>query len=266
MKKLGLFLVGLLLLSGQALVSQEKKEGGEEVKGKKFGVRVSKEDVIFYTEGNFYLIQAESINAGGNILYFAAQDFSGRKELLVKKMTGAELTTDTEDRKVVKVTFALGDDKQIQPDYKLVLFTEIRKGQPYLAIYSKFMYEGSDEHTCGINWGMENAYEANKYQYYTIPKEGKEATYKLKGGMKNKIGYAKWLYAHDGKGSGAGLICPALLGKGEDFIFVNAVPQKKALKKGLSMDVFMVFMSIQKNYKVLDSIYQQISGINWKYE
>ncbi|MGI6595579.1 MAG: hypothetical protein ACOX1Z_02645 [Candidatus Ratteibacteria bacterium] len=38
-----------------------------------------------------------------------------------------------------------------------------------------------------------------------------------------------------------------MLGRGEDFIFLNSVPPKKKLKKGESLDLFMIFVPITKD-------------------
>jgi len=62
------------------------------------------------------------------------------------------------------------------------------------------------------------------------------------------------------------LICPALLGKGEDFIFINAVPQKKQLKKNSYIEVFFITMPISKNFKILQQIYDEIKSVKWVYE
>ncbi|MCM8833005.1 MAG: hypothetical protein NC816_03690 [Candidatus Omnitrophica bacterium] len=63
------------------------------------------------------------------------------------------------------------------------------------------------------------------------------------------------------------MIAPAvILGKGEDFIFINSVPPKKKLSKGESIDVFMIFMPINKNFKILEELFQKIKDIKWEYE
>jgi len=269
---------GTVLWAGAALAQKapaakkaavKKAVAAKPVKEPKFGMQVKNDDVIFYTQGNFYIVQAESINSGGNMLYFAAKDFTSGKDLIVKKMQKNEVRVDGPDRKVVKTTFLLGDANGVDKAYSLDLFTEVRKAMPFLATYTKFYYNGQETHSCGINWGVSCAYAKNKYKYYTLPKEGKVQTFKLGGEGDKKIGQAKWLYAHDGKGSGAGLICPAvILGKGEDFVFVNSVPPQKELAPGQSMDAFIIFMPIAKpiNFKVLNTLYSQIANISWKFE
>jgi len=57
-----------------------------------------------------------------------------------------------------------------------------------------------------------------------------------------------------------------LLGKGEDFIFINAVPQKKQLKKNNYIEVFFITMPISKNFKILQQIYDEIKTVKWVYE
>jgi len=111
---------------------------------------------------------------------------------------------------------------------------------------------------------MESVYEP--YKYYTIPQKDKILTYKLEKTKKTKIGHANWIFANTGKGEGGGLIAPAvILGKGEDFIFINSVPPKKKLSKGESIDVFMIFMPIEKNYKILEELFEKTKTIKWEY-
>ncbi|MCS7179778.1 MAG: hypothetical protein NZ891_00280, partial [bacterium] len=199
----------------------------------------------------------------GNMLYFSAQDFTKNRELLVKKTKEVKVIKDEPKRKIIRITYSLGD-KTEYPEYSLVLFLEIREEFSFLAIYSKFIYNGEGTSECGINWAMESAYEP--YKYYTIPEKGKIMTYKLEKTKKTKIGQANWIFANTGKGEGGGLIAPAvILGKGEDFIFINSVPPKKKLSKGESIDVFMIFMPIQKNFKILEEIFDKIKTIKWEY-
>jgi len=196
--------------------------------------------------------------------YFAAQDFTKNRELIVKKVKEVNVLKDEEKRKIIKATYILGDDKKIYPEYQLTLFLEIREEFPFLAIYSKFTYNGEGNPECGINWGMESVYEP--YKYYTIPQKDKILTYKLEKTKKTKIGHANWIFANTGKGEGGGLIAPAvILGKGEDFIFINSVPPKKKLSKGESIDVFMIFMPIEKNYKILEELFEKTKTIKWEY-
>ncbi len=236
---LGVFFFVLSSFSASSSASSTKKTGSRTSSKKvtktapaaKFGVNMQSDGAILYTEGTFFMVQAESINAGGNILYFGAKDFTNGKDLIVRKVAKSELKVDTPERKVVKTSMLLGYGEGVDRDYRLDVYTEIRKGRPYLAIFSKFYYLGPETHSCSINWGVESAYEKNRYKYYTIPKEGKILTYKLDQesvGQKLDQEYVKWVYVHDGKGTGAGLIPgAAMFGKGADFIFVNAVPPRR---------------------------------------
>jgi hypothetical protein len=232
----------------------------------KFGYKFTPEkDVLLITEENNFLVQPQSIISNGNMLYFAAQDFTKKKELIVKRTKEVKVVKDEPKRKIIKATYALGDDKSEYSDYSLVLFLEIREEYPFLAIYSKFIYNGEGVSECGINWAMENAYQP--YKYYTIPEKGKIMTYKLEKTQKTKIGQANWIFANTGKGEGGGLIAPAvILGKGENFIFINSVPPKKKLSKGESIDVFMIFMPIEKNYKILNELFEKIKNLKWEYD
>ncbi|MCM8804279.1 MAG: hypothetical protein NC833_03380 [Candidatus Omnitrophica bacterium] len=232
----------------------------------KFGYKFTPEkDVYLITEENNFLVQPQSIISNGNMLYFAAQDFTKNIELVVKKTKEVKVLKDEPKRKIIKVIFSLADDKRVYDDYSLILYLEIREGFPFLAIYSKFLYNGEGQVECGINWAMENAYKP--YKYYTIPQKGRFVTYKLEKTKKTKIGQANWIFANTGEGVGGGLIAPAvILGKGEDFIFINSVPPKKRLSKGESIDVFMIFMPIEKNYKILEELFEKIKNIKWEYE
>ena len=271
MKKLFVIWLGLFFLSaglcyGKETVTVSKKTVKVPAKNEKLFVKVDKQDIIFYTGGIMYTIQSEGINLAGNTMYFAARDFTDNKDLIVKKIEKIECRVDTPERKVYKTTIRLGD-KNIDPGYRLEIFSEIKKGYPFLALYSKFFYLGNDVHKCGINWGLSSPYNSDPYKYYTMPQDGKFLTYPLKDkDGKSKIGYAKWLYLHNGKGSGIGLICPAMIGKGEDFIFINSVPPEKELSGTDSADVFMIYMPISKNFKILDQMYDEVMKMRWTFD
>ena len=281
MKKFSLLLLGLLFLSVNVGYGKEGVSSSKNTvkipaktakaaltapkKNEKLFAQVSKQDIIFYTGGRMYVIQPESISSEGNMMYFAAKDFTEGKDLITKKIEKIECRVDTPEKKIYKITMQMGD-KSIDPGYRLEIFAEIIKGQPYLALYTKFFYLGEDAHKCGINWGLSSPYASDPYKYYTIPKENKIQTYRLGGSSsENKIGYAKWLYLHNGKGTGIGLICAAMLGKGEDFIFINSVPPEKELTKNESSDIFMLYMPISKNFKVLDGIYNSAMKMDWTF-
>jgi len=236
----------------------------------KLGMRVDAEGVALATSGCLYYAQPACITTSGYILYFAAKDFTSNKDLLVKTLEKTEIRENSDTRKAVKATFGLAERDTVDPDYKLDVYLEVRKGYPFMAIYSKFAYVGEGSHECGINWGVSegNASAREKFRYYTMPVEGKIRTFKLgkSGQGQEKIGYSKWLYVHNGRGAGAGIICPYMLGKGEDFIFINSVPPKKELTRDMSLDIFMVFVPINKNFKMLDTWYSQTMKINWQFD
>lgn len=233
----------------------------------KFGYKIQDEDVFLMTEGNVYLVQPISIICKDVMLYFAAQDSTLKRDMVVNKKKEIKVVSDEEGRKVIKATYLLADAQKntIYKDYELVLFLEIQKGFPFLAIYSKFVYTGTGTSKCAINWAMDSVYEP--FKYYTIPVKGKEKTHKLVKTRKTKIGQANWIFANRGDGTGGGLIAPAaVLGRGEDFIFLNSVPPKKKLKKGESIDLFMIFVPINKNYKILPELFEKIKNKKWEYK
>ncbi len=233
-------------------------------------VEIQKDDILLATQGALYDVSSTGIHSAGYMMYFAAKDFTANKDLVVKKLKEAKIVVDNPDRKVVKAVFLMENQKGvIDNDYQHIIFLETRKNYPFLAVDSRFVYLGDGNHACGINWGMEGNSEANKFRYYAYPKGNKVLNYKLgplKATKSNKIGVVNWLYAHDGKGEGAGLICGGLLGKGEDFIFINSVPQKKNLKKGAYIEVFFITMPISKNFKILQQIYDEIKTVKWSYK
>lgn len=232
----------------------------------KFGYKIQGEDVFFMTEGNTFLVQAVSIICKENMLYFAAQDITLKRDMIVNKVKEIKVIVDEQERKVVRATYLLADAKteKVYNDYELVLFMEIQKGMPFLAIYSKFVYTGAGVSECAINWALDSVYEP--FKYYTIPGKTKEETYKLVKTKKTKIGQANWIFANRGDGTGGGLIAPAaILGRGEDFIFLNSVPPKKKLKRGEFIDIFMIFVPIEKNYKILQEIFEKVKDKKWEY-
>jgi len=256
MKKLYGFMVISCLLFSSILTAASR-----------FAYRISGEDVFFITENNsVFLVQPASIVCSGNMLYFAAQDFTAKKDFIVAKTKDIKVIIDEKNRKVVKETFLLADDKnKVSSDYELVLFLEIRQEFPFLAIYSKCVYTGSGIHECGVNWGLASAHEP--FKFYTIPQKGENKTYPLVETKRTKIGQTNWIFANTGEGIGAGLIAPAaILGRGKDFIFLNSVPPKKKLGKGESIDIFMIFLPVNKNYKILPELFEKIKNIKWEYK
>ena len=164
----------------------------------KLYVEVQKEDVLIATESALYNVSADGIYSAGYIMYFGAKDFTANKDLTVKKLKEAKVVVDKPDRKVVKAVFLVENQNGIiDNNYEHVVFLEIRKNYPFLAVDSRFVYLGEGTHVCGINWGMSGNSDANRFKYYAYPDSGKTLNYKLgplKATQSNKIGVVNWLY------------------------------------------------------------------------
>ncbi len=252
-------IVGLLLVSCLLLLSKASAAS-------RFSYSIKDGDVFFVTEANsMFLVQPSSIICNGNMLYFAARDFTAKKDMTVEKTKDVKVVIDEENRKVVKATFLLADDKKtVCKNYELVLFLETRREFPFLAIYSEFVYTGTGTNECGINWAVDSTH--TPFKYYTIPQGANQAVPLVKT-KRTKIGQANWIFVHNGQGTGAGIIAPAaFLARGEDFVFLTGVPPKKKLSRGQSLDVFMIFMPINKNFKTLPETFEKIKNLKWEYK
>ncbi|HOK79438.1 MAG TPA: hypothetical protein PK303_00815 [bacterium] len=146
----------------------------------KLYVEVQKEDILLATEGALYNVSADGIYSAGYMMYFGAKDFTANKDLTVKKLKEAKIVVDKPDRKVVKAIFSIENQNNvIDDDYEHVIFLELRKNYPFLAVDSRFVYLGQGTHVCGINWGMSGNSDANRFKYYAYPESGKILNYKL---------------------------------------------------------------------------------------
>lgn len=96
----------------------------------KFEYKIQGEDVFSVTEGSMFLVQPVSIICSDNMLYFAAQDMTAKRGLVVSKTKEVKCIVGQDDRKVVKATYLLADAKTniVYKDYELVLFFRDSKG------------------------------------------------------------------------------------------------------------------------------------------
>lgn len=135
-------LSALFIFMVGACFGEAPKEKNVPLKERLF-VKVTKDDAIFFTSGAMYIIQADGIALPQSLLYFSAKDFTTNKELLIKKPEKIEFIFDDPQRKLVKATFLLGDNKvesDINPNYRLEIYAEVRKGYPLIALTSRFIY------------------------------------------------------------------------------------------------------------------------------
>ena len=234
-----------------------------------FGYKITDSEIILKVKNNSYFVEPSVIRAGNYIAYFAGKDSTSKKDMTVGRKKSVKVVVDKPDRKIVQLVCSLKDLKgNILKDYELELNLEIRRDLPCLIMMSKFRYLGGDRVLCVMNWGISGSLE-----YYSVPERGKVVTRKLPGigriTRRTKIGIKPWIYAHAGKGEGIGLITSGLLGKQEDFIYVNYVKgrsQRKRLERGKSMDLFMIFLPIEKGgTKPIASLYERVKNIQWNY-
>ena len=254
----GLVLVLLLVFSNTAISNGAEDEFGYKIvkSGEEFW------KLVFTTEGNSYEVLSSTVRAGGCLIYFAGKDFTHHRDMMIDNIKELKVIKDEDNRKVVKVYFLLQDlEGKRVPDYSLEVSLEIRKGLPSLEMYSKLRYKGEERALTGLNWGISDG-----FKYYAIPQKNEVKNYALPQKIgkftRTKIGVCPWIYAHGGKGEGLGVITSSLLGKGEDYIFVNSIPQKKRLGKNESMDVFILVCPV-KGYKPIASLYERVKNIDW---
>ncbi len=234
-----------------------------------FGYKITDSEIILKVKDNLYIVEPNFIRAGKYLAYFAGKDSTSKKDMMVGKKKRIKVVMDKPDRKIIRLVCSLGDlEGNILKDYELELNLEIRKNLPCLIVMTKFRYLGKDKVLCAMNWGI-----SDSLKYYSVPERGKVVTRKLPGKgritRRTKIGIKPWIYVHAGKGKGIGLITPGLLGKQEDFIYVNYVKgrsQRKRLERGKSMDLFMIFLPIEKGgTKPIASLFERVKNIQWNY-
>ncbi|NOZ64636.1 MAG: hypothetical protein GXO71_06895 [Caldiserica bacterium] len=243
---------------------------------KNFGYKLVKMNdeiamVELFSEGYDYRILPEVFRIGSYIGYFAAQDFTNKKEMTLKKFADVKVVMDEENKKGIKIKFILQDQEQRDiTDYVLETNLEIRKGYPFLVMVSKLRYIGGGKAETGFNWGFSDG-----FKYYVIPEGRKVRAFTIvrKGllsGRSMKIGKGAypWVWFTDGKGKGLGMITDGMLVAGilggELQVGVSDVPPKKKLASGESMDVVFFLLPTMKGYKPVKKMFEKIKGVSWE--
>ncbi|HIE44339.1 MAG TPA: hypothetical protein EYP78_06055 [Candidatus Omnitrophica bacterium] len=267
-----LFIVVFVLLQGERISAAEEEQFGYEikmVKGKPFAVTLR-------TDGKRYVVMSTALKVGSYIAYFAAQDFTHRKEMIMNEFKEVKVVVDKEDVKGIKTVISLKTlDNKIVDDYELIVSLQIKRGYPCLAVYSKLVYKGKESAQTGFNWGI-----IDGFRYYAYPEGGKVKARKLEvaGVMKSKAtklgkGAYPWVWPTSGKGDGLGIMTVGMLAKNpleeEAEIVISDVPPKKKLASGEFMDVpFILLPTTRKEggYKPMRSLYERVKNLKWEME
>jgi len=269
-----LIAASLVLITQRNVVSQEDSFGFEirQLKGKPFVVSLQ-------TGGEKYHLLAETLKAGPYIAYFAAEDFTQRKDMTMCDFKKIKVVKDEEDIKGIKAVLSLKDkDRKVVPDYDLIICMQITKGLPCLAVYSKLVYNGQRPVEAGLNWGLSGVDKVHQFGYYACPANGKVIARKLETsslmrGKATKLGKGAypWVWATPGDGNGLGIMTIGMLMKNPDAyeIAISDVPPKQKLRKGDYMDVSIILLPTtraQGGYKPVVKLYEDIKDIKWEME
>ncbi len=264
MRKISCLLVMILFLSIFTL--GEEKFALELVK-----IKDKVEMVRILTKNLRYQAIPQALRLGRYLGYFAAQDFTHKKEMIMKEFKEIQVIKDTPKQKGVKVIYYLQDqNNQRVSDYLLEVNLEVRKEYPCLAMCSRLRYTGEGEALTGLNWGF-----SDNFRYYVVPEGGKVKAFKIErkgllSGKATKIGKGAypWIWFTDGKGKGLGMITDGMLvagiQEGELQIGVSDAPPKKKLTSGESMEVVFIFLPTEKGYKPIKEIYSRARSIRWE--
>lgn len=236
----------IVLADGRTLAAEEERFGYEikMVKNKPLAV-------ILETGGKSYTMMSSTLSTEGYLAYFAAQDFTHKKEMIMHEFKEVKVVKDEENVKGIKTVISLKDlDNRVLPDYELVVSLQIKRNYPCLVVYSQLLYKGREPARMGLNWGIVSA-----FQYYIYPEGGKVKARKLEvaGIMKGKAtklgkGAYPWVWPTDGRGYGLGIMTMGMLLKNprEGEIVITDVPPKRKLSRGEFMDVPFILLPTTK--------------------
>lgn len=227
--------------------------------------------IVLRTQGKAYTMLASALRTEGYIAYFAGEDFTHRKELIMKEFKKIEVKKDTDDIKGIKAVILLQDQHgNIPEDYELVVCLQIRRDLPCLVVYPKLVYKGERPIEMAVNWGI-----IGDFQYYAYPHDSEVRARKLEvrgllRGRARRLGRGAypWVWPTCGGGYGLGIMTVGMLLKNppEREIVITDVPPKKRLKRGEFMDVPFIFLPTtpeEGGYKPVSSLYEKIKGIEW---
>lgn len=256
-----------IILTGGRTFAAEERFGFEikMVRGEPFAV-------VLETGGNSFVMMSSVLRVGGFLAYFAAQDFTHGKEMIMHEFKEIEVVKDEEDVKGIKTVISLQDlDGRVLPDYKLVVSLQINRGCPSLVVYSKLVYKGREPARIALNWGI-----TGDFRYYVYPK-GDEIrarrleVAKIMRGRATKLGRGAypWIWPTNGRGDGLGIMTVGMLLNNplEREIVITDAPPKKKLNRGEFMDIPFILLPTTKEeggVKPVRKLYERIRGIRWK--
>ncbi len=266
---LSVFILATFIIpAGGRTFAAEEERFGYEIKM----VRDKPMAVVLETGGKSYMMMSGALKTEGYLAYFAAQDFTHGKEMIMHEFKEVKVVKDEEDVKGIKTVISLQDmDGRVLPDYELVVSLQINRGYPNLVVYSKLVYKGREPARIGLNWGI-----TGDFQFYVYP-EGDEIRARrlevaaIMRGRATKLGRGAypWIWPTNGKGDGLGIMTVGMLLKNplEGEIVITDVPPKRKLSRGEFMDVPFILLPTTKEeggVKPVRELYERVKRVRWE--